>query len=172
MATHVFKKLEASYIPSAINFNKYLNNCSVVKQNKGRVLLTTEPKNPVFPSFGNGFVGIAFAAYSHHRHLVLRPDDVWIAIMVLFAQYVDANAEKMRSQFVSHEGKILLTAHGGESITTYNWSDLLRQLCDQVGTYTKDEIKQWVEPDFSTTTDKDRLVGRIMLMSAMKNYFD
>ena len=171
MATHVFKKLAASYVPSTINFNEYLNRCSVVEQNKGRILLTSVPENPISPSFGNGFVGTAFEAYSHHRHLVLRPDDVWIAIMVPFAQYVDANAEKMRSQFVSHEGKIQLTAFGSGSITSCDWSSLLKQLCDKVGTYTKDEIKAWVEPDFSTTTDKDRFVGRIMLMSAMKNYF-
>ena len=172
MTTHVFKKLDKSdYEPKVIKFENYLIGRDVVQKNKGRILLTSVPENPISPLLGNGFVGTAFEAYSHHRHLVLRPDDVWLTIMAAFAKYVDANAEKMRSQFVHHEGKIQLTAVGDGSITTCDWANLLKQLCDKVGTYTKDEVKEWAEPNFSTTIDKDRFVGCVMLMSAMKNYF-
>ena len=35
----------------------------------------------------------------------MRPDDVWIAIMMTFGKYVLKNPEKMRKYFVDHEGK-------------------------------------------------------------------
>ena len=36
----------------------------------------------------NGFVGSCMAAYNHHYHLSLSPDDVWIAITTSLARYV------------------------------------------------------------------------------------
>jgi len=35
-------------------------------------------------SRNNGFVDTVIQAYSEHHHLVLRPDDVWIAILCQF----------------------------------------------------------------------------------------
>lgn len=52
-----------------------------------------------------GLVHAIEAAYSFHRHLVLRPDDIWMAILTQFSMYVDKNAEQLRDHFVSHEGK-------------------------------------------------------------------
>lgn len=52
----------------------------------------------------NGFVYTCMQAYNTHHHLVLRPDDVWIAILCQFSSYVEANAEAMREYFVNHKG--------------------------------------------------------------------
>ncbi|KAK8088538.1 hypothetical protein PG997_003499 [Apiospora hydei] len=53
----------------------------------------------------NGFVDSAWKAYSYHHNLVIRPDDVWFAILTQFSFYVNANSERLRDKFVSFEGK-------------------------------------------------------------------
>ena len=40
----------------------------------------------------SGLVHTLEAAYSNHRHLVLRPDDVWHAILAQFSIYVNQTA--------------------------------------------------------------------------------
>ena len=44
-------------------------------------------------------------AYSQHRALVIRPDDVWLTILSQFNFFVNANAELLRANFVAHEGQ-------------------------------------------------------------------
>jgi hypothetical protein len=52
-----------------------------------------------------GLVHALEAAYSNHRHLILRPDDVWHAILTQFSIYVNKNSESLRGSFVSHDGQ-------------------------------------------------------------------
>ena len=52
-----------------------------------RELLQTSLVKPNFSAIheqGNGFVDAVLAAYNQHHHLILRPDDVWIAILAQF----------------------------------------------------------------------------------------
>ncbi|KAJ7612063.1 hypothetical protein FB45DRAFT_1117742 [Roridomyces roridus] len=65
-------------------------------------------------SEGNGFVHTVMEAYNHHRALVIRPDDLWLAILSQFNFFVNANAEVLRANFVAHEGqrKLLVEASG------------------------------------------------------------
>ncbi|QYT05907.1 hypothetical protein H0G86_012782 [Trichoderma simmonsii] len=55
--------------------------------------------------YRNGFVDGIIRAFQQDLHLTLRPDDVWLAIMVQFGFYVNGHAEEMRRFFVTHEGK-------------------------------------------------------------------
>lgn len=41
----------------------------------------------------NGFFQSFYEAYMRHGDLKIKPDDVWIAIMLYFTKYVDDNAE-------------------------------------------------------------------------------
>ena len=85
---------------------------------------------------------------------------------------MEKEGEKLRKKFVSFEGKMELVAYGGGSIHSANWDDLIRQICDQIEKNTVSDVKAWLEPNFSTTTPLDRTVGRVVLMAAMKKYFD
>lgn len=53
----------------------------------------------------NGFVDSCISAYGGHHNLVIRPDDVWLAILVQFNFYVNGHAEELRDKFVAHKGK-------------------------------------------------------------------
>lgn len=58
---------------------------------------------PVLIADKNGFVNAIVEAFNHHHHLVVRPDDIWLAILTQFSSYVNAHAEELRGHFVAHE---------------------------------------------------------------------
>ncbi|KAJ7291537.1 hypothetical protein C8J57DRAFT_1273353 [Mycena rebaudengoi] len=53
----------------------------------------------------NGFVDTVIMAYTQHHALVLRPDDVWMMILLQFNFFVNANADLLRASFVAHDDK-------------------------------------------------------------------
>jgi Domain of unknown function (DUF4419) len=59
---------------------------------------------PIIPC-GNGFVETVIQAYNGHHALIIRPDDVWLAILTQFNFFVNGRAEMLRSHFVHHEGQ-------------------------------------------------------------------
>ena len=61
-----------------------------------------------FTADSNGFVSGAMRAYNGHHHLVIRPEDIWLAVLTQLISYINAHAEQLRRTFVEHEGKIEL----------------------------------------------------------------
>lgn len=120
----------------------------------------------------NGFVRAAINAYNEHCPLVIRPDDVWLAIVTQFAQYVLGHAEELRHRFVNHEGQKELTV---VMMATSRYSVSIDDMCRlfelSIGQELKDDISGWILPEFSTTTVIDRTVARFALMGTMKKYF-
>src|SRR5580704_13150781 len=57
------------------------------------------------PRFSNGLMNTIFQAYCHHTPLKLRPDDIWLNILIVMFKYIDRNSDKIRSKLVSHEGQ-------------------------------------------------------------------
>ncbi|KAF1948149.1 hypothetical protein CC80DRAFT_521285 [Byssothecium circinans] len=124
----------------------------------------TDAKSSLIP-YESGFVTGIIRAFNQDLHLVLRPDDVWIAIVTQFSFFVKGMAEDLRSQFVTHQGKreLLIDA------TPFSLDDEMARLIDE---NTVDlGLKEWILPDFSTTTDNDRAVAAITLMGVMGSYF-
>jgi hypothetical protein len=129
--------------------------------------------NDAVPIVSNSFVMSAFQAYSSHHNLVIKPDDVWLAICTQFANYVNGNAEALRDQFVDFEGKKELTVQGGGTLKTANYQQLCQDMTVQIAKNIKDpSVREWVLPDFTTTTDTERMVGAVLLMATTKSYFD
>jgi hypothetical protein len=46
----------------------------------------------------NGFVETCIAAYNQHHHLIIRPDDVWLAIITQFSFFVNGHPEEMNDK--------------------------------------------------------------------------
>lgn len=116
----------------------------------------------------NGFVWAAFHAYSGHHQLVLRPEDIWFAILTQLSFFINAHAEELRSFFVAHDGREPLKAIS--EVEDYRY--LAEQMAELIGKNVNDpELKDWVMPAFSTTTDEDRVVGAVLFMGAMQKYF-
>ncbi|TFK97240.1 hypothetical protein BDV98DRAFT_607709 [Pterulicium gracile] len=76
----------------------------------------------------NGFGHMTITAYNEHQHLVLRPDDVWIAILGQLNFYVNAHAKELRHHFVAHKGKNTLDVKVVGTRYTIDSGDLARQM--------------------------------------------
>jgi hypothetical protein len=126
---------------------------------------------PKIPS-DHGFVRALCDAYNHHHHLVIRPDDVWIAIMTQFVTYLDAHAEELRARFVNHKGQKQLEVNSDGTLLTADYVGLCSSMIDQISSHIKDpKVRDWAIPSFTTSTTIDKMAGAIILMAGMKEYF-
>lgn len=147
------------------------NELSVVLNDGGKVIKEVTERKAAFVSDRGVLPIAALMAYNRHHGLVLRPDDIWITIGTVLAGYIDRNAERMRNVLVKHEGKIDIVVHSTGNIHNADYDDLLSQISDQIEEHTQSDIRNWMECDFTTTTDVTRTVSKLVLMSSVKNYF-
>lgn len=125
----------------------------------------------IVPS-GNGFVYTILEAYNMHRALVIRPDDVWLAILIQFNFFVNANAEALRHQFVSHEGKRELTVRADGNRYTVDFGQMAKTMTKEIEKNVIDPaLRAWILPDFTTTTTNDTITCSTVMMATMKAYF-
>lgn len=121
----------------------------------------------------NGFVHTVLSAYNKHHNLIVRPDDVWLAILTQFNFFVNANAERLRANFVAHEGKQVLKVKRQASRHSMNFAEMSRSMAGQLGEVVVDPgLRAWVLPEFSTTTTLDTTTAAIVMMSTLKSYFE
>ncbi|MFD4676958.1 DUF4419 domain-containing protein [Lentzea sp. NPDC058450] len=100
-------------------------------------------------------------AFAEHRPLVLSPDAVWLTITRGIAEHVKLHAEELRPILVEHEGKSVLKVDYGPSDT---WDTVIARLAKEIGDTT-------FECDFSTSTDVERLAGRVAMMDTYSPYY-
>ncbi len=123
------------------------------------------------PDFQNGFIGAIYKAYNEHRHLILRPDDVWLAITTALGLYVNHHVEEMRDTFVEHEGKKEIMVYAKGNLYSADWRNIIDQFAVEIEKNTKDDMRSWIEPSFSTSTHVIKTVGQVVLMGVMQKYF-
>jgi hypothetical protein len=122
---------------------------------------------------GNGLVHTIVEAYNGHRHLRLRPDDIWTAILIQFNFFVNGRSEKLRSQFVAHEGKKQLVVTAVGSRFTVDFGAMAHAMTRELEKNVVDpSLRAWILPKFSTTTTTDTIIASVIMMSSMKKYFD
>jgi len=121
-----------------------------------------------------GLVSTIMEAYNRHHELVLRPDDVWQAILTQFSFYVNANAEALRDRFVNFEGKMTLVVMMGGTLFTADYAKFAERMVDEniVKNIKDPEMVAWLMPGFSTTTVNDRVVAAVSVMSTLQHYFE
>lgn len=140
-------------------------------------------KNVIQSSFGdfsdasicgssNGLVRACYHAYSNHHHLTLRPEDIWFAILTQLSFHINAHAEELRSFFVTHEGQEELEVFEIGTIKTVDFGPLAVRMTKEMDKHVVDpDLRQWVMPDFTTTTDTDTVTAAVLMMGAMQEYF-
>ncbi|KAI1332922.1 hypothetical protein F5Y16DRAFT_394231 [Xylariaceae sp. FL0255] len=124
-------------------------------------------------TYSGGFFHCVARAFHQDLHLVIRPDDVWLAILVQLNFYINGNAEKLRSIFVDHDGQKPLAV----DIRSYSWdtignSELANKFTELIqASIKKPGFKNWFLPKFTTTTADDISTAGIALIGTMKQYF-
>ncbi|KAJ6523716.1 hypothetical protein B0H19DRAFT_1201115 [Mycena capillaripes] len=120
----------------------------------------------------NGFVDTVITAYNAHHALVIRPDDVWLAILSQFNLYVNAHAELLRAKFVAHDGRPELKIVNVGTRFSLDFGSMARQMIALVDAHIVDSsLRSWALPAFSTTTTTDTTAACVLLMSTLKEYF-
>ncbi|KIJ59731.1 hypothetical protein HYDPIDRAFT_118237 [Hydnomerulius pinastri MD-312] len=120
----------------------------------------------------NGFVKTVIEAYNNHRGLIIRPDDVWLAILVQFSFFVNGNAEALRRDFVGHQGKSELIIFSEGNRYTADFALMAHQMTDLMHQQITDpELREWIMPNFTTTSLVDTTAYAMVMMATMKEYF-
>ena len=127
---------------------------------------------PAILPANNGFVAAVVDAYSSHHHLSIRPEDVWFAVLTQLNAYINAHAEELRHQFVSHEGQKPLVLKAGGTRFSADYERLTEEMTGLIQQNVLDpELSAWIMPAFSTTTKHDTAIASILMMGAMQKYF-
>ena len=98
-----------------------------------------------FATTANGFVDAAIQAYNEHRHLRIRPEDVWLSILTQLSSYINAHAEELRGSFVAHEGKKKLEIqYDYGNRFTISWADFSYKIGIMIQDNVVDpELREW-----------------------------
>jgi hypothetical protein len=171
-APHSARKYPAYTFPDTAQ--TFFNENHHYRESAEKLLSSSFVPNQSVRCLPNGFVNAVVKAYSHHYHLVIRPDDVWISIISLLSFYINAHAETLRKKFVAHDGKKKLELIIPPStLQEINWNyagDGMIKLMDE--NLVDKDLKEWITPDFTTTTRTDKTVSAILMMACMKSYFE
>jgi hypothetical protein len=120
----------------------------------------------------NGFFHTVLTAYNAHHALVVRPDDVWLAILAQFSLFVTANAELLCASFVEHEGTRELSIFEEGDRTDVDFSKMALWMADLVDKHVADPtLRAWALPAFTTTTATDTTASAVLLLATVKKYF-
>lgn len=98
-----------------------------------------------------------------------------MAIITQFSFYVNAHAEDLRGKFVAHEGKVSLEIvyDQGGSRFTVDMSDFTTQIAGLIERSVVDpDLRQWILPEFTTTTEDDTIAASIVMMGTLQAYFE
>lgn len=113
-------------------------------------------------------------AFSDHRPLWLTPDTIWLMIIQAVANHINAHAEELRPSIVSHQGKIAIDVRRDDFVKgspENPWAEVFNEFSAQIRNHVGPKIDLFV-PDFSTTGLLERAAAEIVLLDAMRSYFE
>ncbi|KAL8882576.1 MAG: hypothetical protein Q9198_000443 [Flavoplaca austrocitrina] len=94
------------------------------------------------------------------------------ATFVALSFHINAHAEELRSFFVAHEGREELEVIEVGTIKTVDLGFLAVRMTKEMDKHIVDpDMRQWILPDFSTTTHTDTVTAAVLMMGAMQEYF-
>ncbi|KAF4872235.1 hypotheticall protein [Colletotrichum siamense] len=125
----------------------------------------------------NGFVYSVLHAWQQHLHLELRPDDVWLAVLVQFSFFINGSgrAEALCHHFVAHEGQrtLVVEVGPGQTVDSFDMAAITDHSVVLLREHLVDpNLADWLLPTFSTTLPRDRSTAAAVFLGTMKQYFN
>lgn len=128
--------------------------------------------SPVHSSDHSGFFDAVFHAYFSHLHLILSPDQVWLAILQGVSFHVSNNADSLRNKLVDFQGqKELIVTVNPWNDTKEDWERGFRMFQESILKNIKPEMSEIVDSNFTTSTDLTRTATNIALMDCFNKFF-
>lgn len=141
------------------------------REHCSKVLLETNFSATVEASQSNGFVHTAIRCYNEHHNLVIRPDDIWLAIMTQFSYYINRSVEEYRNKFVHFNNRQKLSVTIDGSLRSASYDHFVTKILEKIDENLIDlTVKDWVLPNFSTTTKNDIVSSGVVFMATTKQY--
>ena len=121
-----------------------------------------------------GLMSAILACYNNHWILITSPEHWWSVVNLRIAAAIDAHGDcdKVRNLIVNHQGKKNLNIEVGFTLSNIDYSWLFNQFSSEI----KRNINipnyvEFMEANFSTTTQEQRIISQITLMASLKKYF-
>ncbi|MDD2602073.1 MAG: DUF4419 domain-containing protein, partial [Prevotella sp.] len=91
-----------------------------------------------------------------------------------FSHYVNKDPEALRDKLVDHEGKLSLVVKSEKDLLAKDadWNAVIDDFSRQIKANTKGNVAEMITANFSTTRQTERLASEIVLMDAVKPYFE
>jgi hypothetical protein len=127
----------------------------------------------LIPAEFHPFVEAVHLAFAEHRPLRLTPDHVWLVLEQGLALHVQANAEALRSRFVEHDGKEKISIRRDDFVLGADnpWHEAIDEFRGEIAKRIGRKHDLFVS-DFSTTDAIATTASSVVLMGAMKGYFE
>ena len=163
----LLEKLHKKY--SDTGKTRYRRDINKVERTPVKIMQSSWQEESTAYQAKHGLVTAILEAYNNHHNLILRPDDVWQAILTQFSFYVNSNAEKLRSKFVAFDGQQTLVV----SMKNDDFGEAANRMVDeQIMTHIRDRsVADWILPNFTTTTPNDRVAASVSIMATLQTYF-
>ena len=129
----------------------------------------------IIPAPYHALVHASHMAYGSHRPLVLSPDILWLTIAQGVSNHINNNAELLRKKFVNFEGKQLIRILNNvlrKGVLENPWQDVFEQFSKEIMNRIGIDNHKNIVQTFTTTGLVEKAANEIVLMDAMKSYFD
>lgn len=122
----------------------------------------------------NGLVTAAQIAFDHHYPLTLSPDDIWITLTQGLSLHINQDTEKYRRYFVNFDDKKEIIVYCDDFVKgrPNNWDVMVDKFSKEISKEIGLENHTTIVQSFSTTGLVERICQEVVLMDAMKNYFE
>lgn len=123
----------------------------------------------------NQFAWAVGLSFSRHYPLVLSPDSVWLTISQGLANHINKFPEDVRKKFVAHEGKVQIVIQRDNFIKgsqDNDWEGAFEEFSSRIKEHIGPANHSMIVSDFTTTGPTERAASEVVLMDAMKSYFE
>jgi Domain of unknown function (DUF4419) len=135
----------------------------------------SDPYGKYIPCQYHPLVEASHKAFDEHRPLVLSPDMIWLLIAQGVSLHVNANAEKLRSQFVNFNGRLMIEISRDQFIKDSrdnDWQGVFSEFSSKIKDSMQPGIYDKLVTFFSTTGTIEKAANEIVLLETVQNYFD
>lgn len=154
--------------------NLFERSCADQAEKCAQIIQSSFHLNMDLQPSSNGFIEGAVRAYSGHHNLLIRPEDVWFAILTQLSIFINKHSQEMRGKFVvpTQTGKKTLEVLEVGNRFTVDNGLMAEKMTHLVQKNVVDpELRAWMIPAFTTTSKKDEIVASILMMGSLQKYF-
>jgi hypothetical protein len=124
-----------------------------------------------------GFIAACHTAYDEHRPLSIKPDDLWLLVLQVFAEDVNQHPNLYRNTVLNFQGEekkkieIRRDTFGPPGSWANDWMGCIPELIEKVSESVQPKFKGVIANRFSTTTPIHQIAGWVGVMYAFHPYF-